>query len=71
MFLLNLHIVFVFIGAGRILKVEGQSGGSNYFDAKRRKKLLVPPPTFSLVPTQFLMELGAQPSKLNNSDYHF
>ena len=24
-------------------------------------------PTFSVVPTQFLMELGAQPSKLNNS----
>jgi len=45
------------IGAGRILKVEGHSGGSNYFGA----------PHFSVVPTQFLMELGAQPSKLNNS----
>jgi len=29
------------------------------------------PRTFSLVPTQFLMELGAQPSKLNNSNCHF
>jgi len=26
---------------------------------------------FSVVPTQFLMELGAQPSKLNNSNCHF
>jgi len=56
------------IGAGRILKVEGHSGGSNYFGAKRRKNFFwCPPPTFSVVPTQFLMELGAQPSKLNNS----
>jgi len=35
------------IGAGRILKVEGHSGGSNYFGAKRLKKFLVPPPLFS------------------------
>ena len=35
------------IGAGRILKVEGHSGGSNYFGAKRRKKNLVRP-TFDL-----------------------
>jgi len=34
-------------GAGRILKVEGHSGGSNYFGAKRLKKILVPPPLFS------------------------
>ena len=33
------------------------------------EKFLVPP-HFSLVPTQFLMELGAQPSKLNNSNCH-
>jgi len=52
------------IGARRILKVVvviilAQSA---------EKKFLVPPPTdFSVVPTQFLMELGAQPSKLNNS----
>jgi len=52
------------IGAGRILKVEGHSGGSNYFGAKRRK-IFVGAPHFSVVPTQFLMELGAQPSKLN------
>jgi len=32
------------IGAGRILTVEGHSGGSNYFGA----------PHFSVVPTQFL-----------------
>jgi len=32
----------VSIGAGRILKVEGHSGGSNYFGAKRRKNFLVP-----------------------------
>ena len=63
-------IRFIGIGAGRILKVEGHSGGSNYFGAKRRKKSLVPP-HFSVVPTQFLMELGAQPSKLNNSNCHF
>ena len=31
------------VGAGRILKVEGHSGGSNYFGAKRGKKFLVPP----------------------------
>jgi len=43
------------IGAGRILKVEGHGGGSNYFGTKRRKKILVPP-HFSVVPTQFLME---------------
>ena len=50
--------------------VEGHSGGSNYFGAKRRKKIFGAP-HFSVVPTQFLMELGAQPSKLNNSNYHF
>jgi len=61
----DLHISQL-IGAGRILKVEGHSGGSNYFGAKRRKKFFGAP-TFSVVPTQFLMELGAQPSKLNNS----
>jgi len=32
----------VAVGAGRILKVEGHSGGSNYFE----KKFLVPPPLF-------------------------
>jgi len=32
------------IGAGRILKVEGHSGGSNYFGAKRRKKIFWCPP---------------------------
>jgi len=58
------------IGAGRILKVEGHSGGSHYFGAKRRKKFFGAP-NFSVVPTQFLMELGAQPSKLNNSNCHF
>jgi len=58
------------IGAGRILKVEGHSGGSNYFGAKCRKKILVLP-HFSVVPNQFLTELGAQPSKLNNSNCHF
>jgi len=31
------------IGAGRILKVEGHSGGSNYFGAKRRKKIWCAP----------------------------
>ena len=31
------------IGAGRILEVEGHSGGSNYFGAKRRKKFWCPP----------------------------
>jgi len=42
------------IGAGRILKVEGHSGGSNYFGAKRLKKFLVPPPpTFQLCPPNF------------------
>ena len=40
------------IGAGRILKVEGHSGGSNYFGAKRLKKILVPP-TFQLCPPSF------------------
>jgi len=50
-------------GAGRILKVEGHSGGS------AEKKFGAP--HFSVVPTQFLMELGAQPSKLNNSNCHF
>ena len=40
------------IGGGRILKVEGHSGGSNYFGAKRRKKILVPP-TFQLCPPSF------------------
>jgi len=58
----DLHISLL-IGAGRILKVEGHSGGSNYFGAKRRKNFFGAP-TFSVVPTQ---ELGAQPSKLNNS----
>jgi len=33
----------IFIGAGRILKVEGHSGGSNYFGAKRRKIFWCPP----------------------------
>jgi len=60
------------IGAGRILKVEGHSGGSNYFGAKRRKEIFGALSThFSVVPNQFLMELGAQPSKLNNSNCHF
>jgi len=45
------------------LKVEGHSGGS------AEKKFGAP--HFSVVPTQFLMELGAQPSKLNNSNCHF
>jgi len=58
------------IGAGRILKVEGHSGDSNYFGKAPEKKFSVPP-HFSVVPTQFLMELGAQPSKLNNSNCHF
>jgi len=40
------------IGAGRILKVEGHSGGSKYFGAKRRKIFLVPP-TFQLCPPSF------------------
>ena len=31
------------MGAGKILKVEGHSGGSNYFGARSRKKFLVPP----------------------------
>jgi len=35
------------IGAGRILKVEGHSGGSNYFRAKRRKKIFGSPHIFS------------------------
>jgi len=60
-------LMVLIIGAGRILKVEGHSGGSNYFGAKRRKNCFWCPPTFSVVPTQFLMEFGAQPSKLNNS----
>jgi len=42
------------IGTGRILKVEGHSGGSNYFGAKRQK-IFFGAPTFSVVPTQFLM----------------
>ena len=58
------------IGAGRILKVEGHSGGSSYFCSKRRKKIFGAP-HFSVVPTQFLMELGSQPSKLNDSNCHF
>jgi len=33
--------------AGRILKVEGHSGGSNYFGAKRRKKFSWCPPLCS------------------------
>jgi len=49
--------------------VEGHSGGSNYFGAKRRKKFFGAS-HFLVVPTQFLMELGAQPSKLNNSNCH-
>jgi len=36
-----------YIGAGRILKVEGHSGGCNYFGAKRRKKIFLVPPLFS------------------------
>jgi len=35
------------IGAGKILKVEGHSGGSNYFGAKRRKKFFGAPHIFS------------------------
>jgi len=35
------------IGAGRILKVEGHSGGSNYFGAKCRKKKFGASPLFS------------------------
>jgi len=60
------------IGAGRILKVEGHSGGSNIllFRCEALKKIFGAP-HFSVVPTQFLMELGAQPSKLNNSNCHF
>ena len=60
----------VIIGAGRILKVEGHSGGSNYF-WREAPKIFFGAPHFSVVPTQFLMELGAQPSKLNNSNCHF
>ena len=67
----SLQIILLSIGAGRILKVEGHSGGSNYFGAKRRKTIIFGAPHFSDVPTQFLMELGAQPSKLNNSNCHF
>ena len=40
------------IRAGRILKVEVHSGGSNYFGAKR-KKIFFGAPTFSVVPIQF------------------
>jgi len=43
---------FSIIGDGRILKVEGHSSGSNYFGAKRRKKIFGAP-HFSVVPTQF------------------
>ena len=35
------------IGAGRIVKLEGNSGGSNYFGAKRRKFFLGAPQLFS------------------------
>ena len=35
------------VGAGRILKVEGHSGGSNYFGAKRQKKFSGAPHIFS------------------------
>jgi len=49
--------------------VEGHSGGSNYFGAKRRK-IFFGASHFLVVPTQFLMELGTQPSKLNNSNCH-
>jgi len=56
------------IGAGRILKVEGHSGGSKYFGSAKK---IFGAPHFSVVPTLFLMELGAQPSKLNNSSCHF
>jgi len=35
------------LGAGRILKVEGHSGGSNYFGAKRRKNFFGAPHIFS------------------------
>jgi len=41
--------------------VEGHSGGS------KAPKKFFGAPHFSVVPTQFLMELGAQPSELNNS----
>jgi len=41
------------IGAGRILTVEGHSGGSNYFGAKRRKKFWCPP-LFSCAHPSFL-----------------
>jgi len=51
--------------AGRILKVEGHSGGSRpnilLFRCEALKKIFGAP-HFSVVPTQFLMELGAQPS---------
>ena len=53
------------IGAGRILK----SGGSRWWQSAEKK--IFGAPHFSVVPTQFLMELGAQPSKLNNSNCHF
>ena len=61
----DLHIAQLMplpIGAGRILKVEGHSGGSNYFGAKRRKNFLEPS-HFSVVPTQFFDGISwAQPS---------
>jgi len=41
------------IGAGRILKVEGHSGGSNYFSAKRQKKTILVPPLFSCAHSVF------------------
>jgi len=40
MFQISKPTIVAVIGAGRILKVEGHSGGSNYFGAK---KFLVPP----------------------------
>ena len=59
-----------YIGAGRILKVGGTVVVVIISARSAEKKFLVPP-TFSVVPIQFLMELGAQPSKLNNSNCHF
>jgi len=46
--------IIITIGAGRILKVEGHSDGSNYFSALRRKKNFGdPPPLFSCAHTVF------------------
>ena len=43
--------------AGRILKVEGHSGGSNYFSVKRQKNFWCPP-TFQLCPPSFWWNQG-------------